>query len=120
MRADEQTRTAYPCSLRVRFAFLHLCRKVACIQRKTFAAYRCVAPNNAEVRVSCRPLSRPRAAGRGCITLSQSQHLRKPADQDLRAVCSAGGPLAPCPYERLLRRAKEEDHRSPPTGHDQE
>src|SRR5215212_10193209 len=37
-----------------------------------------------------------------------------------RAVCSAGGPLAPCPYERLLRRAKEEDHRSPKAGHDQE
>src|SRR5215203_5807052 len=98
--ADEQTRTAYPCSLRVRFAFLHLSRKVACIQRKTFAAYRCVAPNNAEVRASCRPLSRPRAAGRGCITLSQSQHLRKPADQDLRGADGYGLPSEPPPATR--------------------
>src|SRR5215212_9225713 len=37
-----------------------------------------------------------------------------------RAICSAGGPLAPCPYERLLRRPQEEDRPSPPTGHDQE
>src|SRR5215213_8245844 len=33
----------------------------------------------------------------------------------LRAVCSAGGPLAPCPYdERLLQRPQEEDRPSPP------
>ncbi len=38
------------------------------MQRKAFAAYRYVTPNNDEVSVSCRPLSRPWAAGRGYIT----------------------------------------------------
>ena len=28
--------------------------------------------------------------------------------------------MAPCTHQRLLRRPQEEDHRCPPTGHDQE
>src|SRR5918993_4211397 len=90
-RADEQTRTAFPL-ITSEIWVPYLSRKGACIQRIAFAAYRCVAPNNAEVRTSCRPLSRPRAAGRGCIALSQSKHLRKPADQDLRGADGFGLP----------------------------
>jgi hypothetical protein len=33
-RADERTRTAYPCSLRIKFEFLYLSRKVASLQGK--------------------------------------------------------------------------------------
>jgi hypothetical protein len=39
------------CSLRVRFGLLYLSRKVAYLQGKAFAAYRCVTPNYAQVSV---------------------------------------------------------------------